>query len=607
MPKSSVANPPQVEKTREIALWETRAELARVDKWAFLKYFVCTKDEHDETTMAKPFPQRAYLRILERIIREIPVFYLEKSRQLLISWIFAAVTLHEAMFKKSRRIADQSENQDKANALVDRQRHIYLQLLPLAELFEASGEFPYAKMTGAKVGTDSSLEFPSTGSEIMAVPQGADVLRSYTWSWVFSDEINFQPKSEEGYSAAMPSVSGGGRWEGVSSANGRTWGYYVREGLDFHTGKKLGRNIIDSNTVTNKLLEPPLELSDDEKRYWIERQLLEMSQTDFDAIPLEQLVACCPGMRYWENENGIPCIRLHYSADPNKDPVTERGKKWYATERKKYTQPKWEREYEIRYDTFEGRPVISNWQTPLFVKKPEYDSNSPLYLSFDFGTTLCGCLFAQFKKIPDFSVHRLSLLDEIQLQNSNTHDLAAETIRLLQSKFQRSWANNYVRAFADPAGLIGDATSADKSLNTSIKILNAVGIFPHTKKFGVPESTEVLETVFGLVLPDGRPAVEIHENCVYSIGCLGGGLHYPTNGRPGYYEKDGWWDHGGDEWRYLICNLFDYEALAPKTAARVEHRQFIPVRRKYTGEIKGYRRARRHDGTMIRTGQRFRP
>jgi hypothetical protein len=607
MPKSLVDSPPQIKKTREIALWETRAELARVDKWAFLKYFVCTKDEHDETTLAKPFPQKAYLRVATRIIQEVPVFYLEKSRQLLISWIFAACTLHEAMFKKSRRIADQSEQQDKADALIERQRHIYIHVEKLASLFQPSGEFPFAKMTGARVGTDSKLEFPLTGSEIVAVPQGADVLRSFTWSWVFSDEINHQPKTEEGYSAAMPSVSGGGRWQGVGTPNGKTWGYYVREGLDFHTGKRLGRDIIDSNKVVNKLLEPPVELSDEEKRYWIERQLLEMPQTDFDAIPLEQLVACCPGMRYWENENGIPCIRIHYSADPAKDPVTEAGKQWYATNRKKYTQPKWEREYEIRYDTFEGRPVISNWQTQVFVKKPEYDSNSLLYLSYDFGTTLCGCFIAQFKRIEGFSSDRLSIIDEIILRNSNTPELAKETIRLLESKYRRTWENNYVRAFADPAGLIGDATSADKSLNTSIKILNAVGIFPHTKKFGVPESTEVLETVFAMVLPDNRPAIEIHEKCVYAIACFGGGLHYPTDGRPGYYEKDGEYDHGGDMARYLICNLFDYEALAPKSRAMVEHRTFVPVRRKYTGAIRGYRRIRRSDGRQMRNGVRFRP
>ena len=577
-----------LQKAVEQDYWEATAELSRHCGWTYLKHFTYTLDEHDPTTIAKPFPEQAYLRVFERIFRERKVTYLEKSRQMKITWTECALILHETMNKKAQLIAVQSKKQDDANQIIKRQTHIYTNMLHYAGLFDASGGFSYAKMVGEKIGTNDKLEFPKNKSEIMAIPQGADIVRSYTWSRIFGDEINHQPETAEAYAAAMPAVSGGGYWNGVGTPNGHTWGYYVREGKDWQTGKRLGKNILDSNYVKIKPLEAPGHYSAEAARWWIEKQLLDMSQEDFDALPLEDLVACCPGMRIWMNGNNITCFRIHYTADPGKDPITEEGAAWYKENHPRYTQSQWEREFEIRYDTFSGRPVISNWATPTFVKKVEYDSNYPICLSFDFGTKLCGTPIAQYKKIPDYNAYRLSILSELILEESNTPEMARKIVEMIKTRWPRSWGNNNIKAFCDPAGHQQSETIADKSQNTSIKILNAVGIYPNSKKFGVPESTEILETAFSLVLPDGKPAIEIDPSCEYMIGVCSGGLHYPDKGREGYYEKDGHWDHGGDMIRMMIANLFSYLALAQETN-QPQRKKWVQVRRKFTAERIGYK------------------
>ena len=60
--------------------------------------------------------------------------------------------------------------------------------------------------------------FPN-GSVIMAVAQGASVVRQYTFSAIFSDETAFQPESDEAFTAALPTILGGGKYTMVSSAH----------------------------------------------------------------------------------------------------------------------------------------------------------------------------------------------------------------------------------------------------------------------------------------------------------------------------------------------------------------------------------------------------
>ncbi len=580
---------------RDIGVYKDAAALAPHDPWTFVKYFFYTKDEHDPSFLYKPFPVKACYRVLTRAFTEFDVMFMEKARQVMISWIYCALYLHDAMFQYNRRIFFQSEKEPKSEALIERVRNIFVGCEQMTYPIVGSW-LPEPKRTGKKVGTDSQIEFVEMGSSITSIPQGPDQIPSYTVSGLFADEIDLQPKFEKGYGAAAPAIHGGGRFTGTGSVYGHTYGEAVIHGLDPHTRKSQGEHKIDSRKVRSRFLRPPGHLNDVQARYWLEDQLVNMPSEDFNSVPFHELVACVPGIDYHRTVKDVDCLRFHYTADPLKDPVTEEGKVWEKGMRKIFiTTRAWDQHMEMSRDVHEGRPVVGNWSRSRFVKdlSNHYDSNIPLGLSFDFGTQVCGCLFSQYLPviINGRTYHVLKILAELIIRNSNTPYLAKATVKLLERQFSRSWDTNNIDACCDPNGGRQNETTSDQSMNTSIKILEAEGIRPSSRKFGCCESTELIETVFAVTLPDENesPIILIDESCTYLIKCLGGGLHYPPfgKGKQGHYEKDGEHDHGGDMVRYRIANDFTEYALTGLDEPL--HHQAPRIIDPSTGRMLGYK------------------
>lgn len=572
--------------------WDTRWAIASKHPWSFLRDFVNTFDEHEEDpTLAldKPFPNKVLYRILARAWTDLNIVFIEKSRQVMMTWIMASLYLWMVMFRPGTRIFLQSKKDEDAQAIIDRARHIYLRLVKMN-----LPNLPKARKVGDSYGTTTKFEFPELKSELRAIPQGPDQVRSYTWSGGLSDESEFQPDFEDAYGAAAPAFDQNSKYMAVSTVNGENICYYILYGIDPITGEKTGDFLRDSRRVTPTRFVPPDHLNNDEKRLHTEKAILALSDEEFDSIPFEELVAECPGIDYWQTASGGHSMRVHYSADPDKDPSTTWGKIWYDKAFRRMNNPrKWDREMELRRNVYSGRPVIANWSHSIFVQDFEYDSEYAMLLSHDFGTILCGTLFAQYVRIKDFNAFQLRFIDELVLRGlaSNTPNLAIDTVDVLKAKYPRTWANGNIRAFCDPNGSRRTDTVADVSLNTSLSIMNLHGIFPDSRKFPVKESTENMETAFCKILPNGEPAVVVHPRCTYLISCLEGGLHYPPpkpgklipGGKDGHYEKDGIFDHGGDMARYLINNIFTDFAFADKPEP--SHRFSSQYRyRKYTGE-----------------------
>lgn len=575
------------ETSAKADLWLTRWEIAKKDPWYFLRYFVETFDEHEfsNLALAKPFPAKAMYRIIVRAWVEHDVIFIEKSRQIMMTWLMAALYLHMAMFNPAKRIIFQSKNQEDANKVIDRARHMFEQLVK-----KGLPGLPIAKMTGSKIGTDDKILFTEIKSELLGIPQGPDAVRSITCSGLLADEMNHQMNFGEGYAAAMPTIAGGAKYTAQGTANGRSAGYRMLYGIDDTTMKSMGPFQLDSAAMPERTLIAPEHYTPEEKRRWIERQLLEMDDETFNSYSLEQLCYEAPGMRYWVTADGGDSLRVHYSADPDKDPVTRIGAEWKRAARARMkSQAKWDREMEIKYDTFEGRPVILNWDHDIFVKELEYDSEYPVHLSLDFGTQVWVTIFAQYRRIEGFTAYQLLILDELVGRNSNSPEQAQDTMKKLAARFERSMKQASLFTYCDPNGDRPEASTSDKSLNSSVKILRNFGLYPRSRQFAVIESTEVMETAFAKVLPNGQPAVLVDPRCEYLISCCAGGLHYPKEGRgrEGHYEKDGEFDHGGDALRYLINNLFDDLALAGKE--KIQRPKRTVIRDRVTGRIKGYR------------------
>ena len=190
-------------------------KLAEKDPYFFLTTFCYTIDQHDQDDPIKLFPKLDYIQVLCNEFLNNRLIIVEKSRQMTVTWTFVALCLWDTMYHKGKLTFFQSKKEEDANALVDRAKFIYTHLPEqIKAQYPAKQPFTYMKLT-----------FPTQFSEIRATPQGAEQIRMHTSSNIFSDEMAFQDEAREAYSAAKPTIDGGGRFIGISTANGKNFFY----------------------------------------------------------------------------------------------------------------------------------------------------------------------------------------------------------------------------------------------------------------------------------------------------------------------------------------------------------------------------------------------
>jgi hypothetical protein len=177
-----------------------------------------TQDEHDPSISAKPFPNKEYIRQMVELWLETKMNLWEKSRQIMASWTFCALYLHDTQFISAmggRRLNFiQSKKEEDSDALLRRCYFVYEHQEPwLKAMYPA--EYSYCHLRFYRPG-DRKRKL--TVGELWAIPQGGDVLRQHTASGLFIDEAAFQPDLEASIRAAQPMLKGGGRIDCVSSA-----------------------------------------------------------------------------------------------------------------------------------------------------------------------------------------------------------------------------------------------------------------------------------------------------------------------------------------------------------------------------------------------------
>lgn len=180
----------------------------KADPIEFLK-IVRTLDPADKKVPIKPFPVHLeYLRIYARLWEKFPKILVPKSRRMKMSWVNIALYTWDAAFHIGRHDAFVSKKEDDSDDLVSKAAFIMENL-------------DYTKIPKELVPkwekTFNSLVFPEIKSKIEGYPSGADQLRQYTFSGIFADEMAFWEDAEKMYSAAVPTLEGGGRFTGVSS------------------------------------------------------------------------------------------------------------------------------------------------------------------------------------------------------------------------------------------------------------------------------------------------------------------------------------------------------------------------------------------------------
>lgn len=203
----------QLERKAEQKICAERIAQLRNDPWVleatrdtytWVTQYTATYDGHwkeeGRSSPYEPFPPYPYFQVLFDMLESEPVVFIEKSRDMMISWACVAYLTLGAMTVPERGVLFQTQNVEKSKQLVKYAKCLY-ERKP-SRLKEAH---PLAKPL--RLQPELSLEF-SNGSKITGIPSGADQIRSYhPWGYLL-DEASFVPDAGECYNAAVSAVRG---------------------------------------------------------------------------------------------------------------------------------------------------------------------------------------------------------------------------------------------------------------------------------------------------------------------------------------------------------------------------------------------------------------
>lgn len=314
--------------------------------WEFSKY-IRTIDESDRKSPIKAFPYNlAYVKLTFAIMEKEKLILIPKSRRMKMTWCTIVFILWDTMFHKGVHSACCSKKEDDADWLLrERIKFVYDNLDPsFPKEFLPRMEYKYCL-----------ISFPEIHSKIQGFPQGADQLRMYTLSNIFGDELAFWEKTEDTFAGAKPTLEGGGRFIGVSSA---APGYFKK--MVFDTVDNYNRDSVSEDASKLKNVKVPMQ-----------------------------------GIRFWRNEKNKYCVlEIHYTADPNK-----RSAKFKEDAKAGMSHRKYMQEYEIVWDTFEGEPVYTDFSKTLHTTDETLYPHLglPILRGWDFGLTP-SCIIAQLQE-----------------------------------------------------------------------------------------------------------------------------------------------------------------------------------------------------------------
>jgi len=160
----------------------------------------------------RAFILKPYMEPILRTWEKEPLFVIEKSRDVMATWMMVIAHTWDCCFHRGRQCIMQSKTSSDSNELIKRVKHIY----------DHQPKFLRDVVKGVyTIGTQRSGEFKldDIKSEILGFPQGPDIIRQLHPSSVMVDEAAFQEKAADAFAAIKPAIQNGGRYTALSSAN----------------------------------------------------------------------------------------------------------------------------------------------------------------------------------------------------------------------------------------------------------------------------------------------------------------------------------------------------------------------------------------------------
>jgi hypothetical protein len=239
------------------------------------------------------------------------------------------------------------------------------------------------------------------------------------------------------------------------------------------------------------------------------------------------------GVRGWRTSEDYLVIRCHYSCDPDRA-----DKEWIKETLKGYRGgqdgPDWQREMEIDFGSYAGRPVYPQFNKVGSVTPVKYNPTLPLWRGWDFGYRNPAVVFLQLW--PDDTLVFLHEIfptqDKQKLPGISTPDLArmvlSETERLFPGASDMELGAG-VYDFCDPAGVQTKETS-DFS---SVEHLQQMGIYPDYSVVGRKIRIDYARVYIEGKHDTGKPKFLINPHCTLGIEALSAAYRYPEDNAGG--------------------------------------------------------------------------
>ena len=161
----------------------------------------------------RPFTVKSYMPPIIKYWRTSQFFAIEKSRDMIATWLMSALIAWDVLFHPATQWVVQSKEAPTTLEIV-RDRCFYLwQNQPKFLRDVAPAKFIMGSTRSGE------LKVPSLRSEILGFPQGPDKIRYLHPAGVFLDEAAFQDKAKDAVGAIQPAIKGGGKLNMISSAN----------------------------------------------------------------------------------------------------------------------------------------------------------------------------------------------------------------------------------------------------------------------------------------------------------------------------------------------------------------------------------------------------
>lgn len=198
--------------------------------------------------------------------------------------------------------------------------------------------------------------------------------------------------------------------------------------------------------------------------------------------------------------------------------------------------------------TFDGKPVFPQFKYELHALHgiyEKYDPYTTLYRFWDFGYRHPVCIWAQID-----TEGRLLTMREEQGENIDI-DAFAPRIKMLTERWFPGARD--IRDYGDPAA------RQKKDTGSTLTTLSKHRITLRWKISGIDEGLRTIRLWLERMI-NGEPAIQIdRQHCPILCDAFRGGYHYPkelggtADAKP---EKDGFFDHSADAFRYGVINVF---------------------------------------------------